>query len=85
MPALKEVRDTLDGDEYEIRRSFNVTEFEDIKNGINKLKIETRKATDGLEEYKSRFGYIFEQSFLKIVVYDAYSGDIIEDYFENFR
>lgn len=78
MPALKEVRDTLDGDEYEIRRSLNVTEFEDIKNGINKLKIETKKATDGLEEYKSRFGYIFEQSFLKIVVYDAYSGDIID-------
>ena len=78
LPALKEVKTALDGGENEIRRSLNVTEFEEIKSGINKLRLDSIKAADKLEEYQSRFGYVFEQSFLKIVVYDAYSGDIID-------
>ncbi len=78
LPALNSLKDSLDGNEEEIKQGLNVIEFEDIRKGINKLKLETIRATDEMEKYKSRFGYIFEQSFLKIVVYDAYAGDIVD-------
>ncbi|MBE3609640.1 EAL domain-containing protein [Campylobacter californiensis] len=48
-----------------------------INDGITDLYKELDEAKMALEAYKKRFGYVFEQSFLNIIVYDAYTGDIV--------
>ncbi|MBR8465264.1 EAL domain-containing protein [Campylobacter sp. faydin G-140] len=45
---------------------------------IDELYKEVDLANLNLEEYKNRFDCIFEQSFLIIIVYDSYTGDIID-------
>lgn len=49
-----------------------------IKKGIFKLNKLVEKSADLLKDYQERFGYIYERSPICIVVYDAYSGKIVE-------
>lgn len=57
---------------------FDIKEFTSLNNSIKKLYEDRDKAYETAQSYESRFGYVFEKSFLKIVVYDAYTGVITD-------
>lgn len=57
---------------------FAVSELEEINESVEALYEKIDEANLALESYKSRFGYVFEQGSLNILVYDAYTGDIVD-------
>ena len=57
---------------------FEISEFISLNNSIKALYDKTDKAYEVALSYEHRFGYVFEKSFLKIVVFDAYTGVITD-------
>ena len=58
--------------------NFDIKEFILLNNSIKKLYEDSEKACETAQSYEYRFGYVFEKSFLKIVVFDAYTGTITD-------
>lgn len=68
---LKDKSKRPNGEQY-------LSELNTINSQISILYSEIDSAKFTLDEYKTRFGYIFEKSPLVILVYDAYSGAIVD-------
>lgn len=56
----------------------DIQEIIGIKKGAYSLYKQMQKISDMLRDNEERFGYIFERSPINIIVYDAYSGQIVE-------
>ncbi|BCX80106.1 EAL domain-containing protein [Campylobacter sp. 19-13652] len=56
----------------------DIEEMQSIKKGIYRLYKQMQKTNDILKDNQERYGYLFERSTINIIVYDAYSGQIIE-------
>lgn len=55
-----------------------ISEYEFIFKTLEKLYGDIKNQRDQFQDYKARFGYIFEQSPLIILTYDAYDGKIVD-------
>lgn len=53
-------------------------ELNQIKKGMLGLDKLVKKSGDILKDYQERYGYILEHSPINIIIYDAYSGQIVE-------
>lgn len=73
-----EIIDFLKNKDKKPNTSKFVSEFITIVNSVDLLYADIEKANLNFYNYKSRFGYIFEKSPLLILVYDAYTGDIVD-------
>ncbi|OPA72599.1 hypothetical protein BB381_05220 [Campylobacter pinnipediorum subsp. caledonicus] len=75
---VKAISDFLKDKELEQECDSPLEDFKSIKLGIKGLYEKIDSLNGMLDDYKTRFGYIFEKSPLILLLYDAYSGKIID-------
>lgn len=76
---IQRLIDFLDSDgDNTISIGSDIEEMQAIKKGIYRIYKQMQKTSDILKDNQERYGYLFDRSTINIVVYDAYSGQIIE-------
>ncbi|MCD8212653.1 MAG: EAL domain-containing protein [Campylobacter sp.] len=75
---LQGILESINDREKKITGELAIKDIEAINNGINELYGKIDEANSTLESYKGRFGYVFEQSLLNIIIYDTYTGEVID-------